>query len=450
MPQLDSAFICRVLQQPLNPTNTIINRVIIDSRQAQVGDLFVALKGERFDAHDFVDEVLAKGAVCLTDRADCVGKAGCLNVANTEQALGQLANAWRCAVNPELIVFGITGSSGKTTVKEMLAAVLRQHAGNDAVLATAGNFNNHIGLPLTLLQLQAQHRYAVIEMGMNHFGELAYLSSLAKPDFALVNNALRAHIGCGFDNVADIAKAKSEIYSELPENGIGFIPCGDEHAEYFQAVLTKHRYYRFGIDCGEIRAENIRLAADSVSFDLLSQSAKTTVHIPCPGKHTIHNALAAAALALAANVPHQTIADALAHFANIKGRLQFKRSVKGALLIDDTYNANPDSMKAAIDVLAKQTAPRVLIMGAMAELGENAPAMHAEVGVYAKQCGIEHALFFGEHADTAAQSYGSPHTFFTDKADLIAAAKALNSENKSFLIKGSRSMKMEEVVAALV
>lgn len=451
MPQLDTQFIYQTFGQPLLQANQPVARVLTDSREVGSEDVFVALQGERFDAHDFVDEVLGKGAVlCLVSREDWAHKPGCLYVADTEKALGQLAKTWRGVVSPQLTVLGITGSSGKTTLKEMLAAILRRHASDEAVLATAGNFNNHIGLPLTLLQLKPQHRYAVIEMGMNHFGELAYLTDLARPDGALVNNALRAHVGCGFEGVADIARAKSEIYQGLADGGVGFVPQQDEYAQYMVAALEGKRICRFGVDEGDVHAEHVQLLPLAVHFDLVAEGVRQPISLPVPGRHNVHNALAAAAMALSVGVPAATMAAALADFANINGRLQQKRSRSGALVIDDTYNANPDSFKAAIDVLATQPAPRILVMGAMGELGENAPKLHAEVGAYAQARGIEQAFFVGEDARFAAEAFGVPAAYCSDKDAMIEAVLAADHTRVSFLVKGSRFMRMETVVAALL
>ena len=417
MKPLDLNFICQALNLPTPSVNKSVSRIVTDSRDIRAGDVFFALAGERFDAHDFVEGVLAAGAAVVVSREDCAAMDGALKVDDTLAALQTLAKAWRDNVNP--FVFGITGSGGKTTVKEMLAAVLRRRFGDDAVLATVGNFNNHIGLPLTLLKLNEKHRYAVIEMGMNHFGELAVLTQIAKPDAALVNNALRAHVGCGFDGTNDITKAKSEIYQGLGENGLALIPCEDKHAAVFQTTSQGHQQRTFGVDSGDVHAENIVLKPLSCEFDLVCGNERAAVVLPVPGRHNVHNAAAAAALALAAGLSLNDVAEGLKGFSNIKGRLNVKAGIKGATLIDDTYNANPDSMKAAIDVLARMSAPRIFVMGDMGELGEDeAAAMHAEVGAYARDQGIEAAYFVGD-------------------------------ERATVLVKGSRFMKMEEVVEAL-
>ena len=450
MPNLDLEFVAQTLNLPAPARDAAIGRVLIDSRQVQAGDLFVALTGENRDGHDFVADVLARGAFALVSRDDCTGLSGCLAVPDTLAALQTLAAAWRREVNPQ--VFGITGSSGKTTVKEMLAAVLRHAFGADAVLATAGNFNNHIGLPLTLLALRDTHRYAVIEMGMNHAGELAALTRIARPDAALVNNAQRAHVGCGFDGTADIARAKSEIYQGLAADGTALVPLEDAHADIFQATCAELgvNTQTFGIERGDVHAQNIVLQPFESTFDLVCGSETASVVLPAPGRHNVANACAAAALALQAGVPLSEIAAGLARFTNIKGRLQRKAGIRNSLIIDDSYNANPDSMKAAIDVLAALPAPRVFVMGDMGELGDDeAGAMHAEIGAYARDKGIEAAYFVGDYSVEAAETFGADGLWFAAKDPLIQVITHVLPENASVLVKGSRFMEMEEVVAEL-
>lgn len=419
MKPLDLNFICEALHLPLPSENAAVQRIVTDSRDIQSGDVFFALAGDRFDAHDFVADVLEKGALAaVVSREDCAALPDTLHVADTLHALQTLAQAWRNHINP--FVVGITGSSGKTTVKEMLAAVLRHSFGAETVLATAGNFNNHIGLPLTLLKLTPAHRYAVIEMGMSHFGELAALTQIAKPDVALVNNALRAHVGCGFDGVGDIARAKSEIYQGLASDGLALIPCEDAHQAVFQTASKAFKRQTFGVQGGDIHAENMVLKPLSCEFDLVYGGKRAAVVLPVPGRHNVHNAVAAAALALAAGLDVQNVADGLKNFANIKGRLQIKPGIKNATVLDDTYNANPDSMKAALDVLAELPAPRVFVMGDMGELGaDEAAAMHAEVGRYAHGKGIEAAYFVGDESVHAAEAFGAAGLWFADKDPLI-------------------------------
>ena len=290
MTALTQNFVRRLFRLPENATDSVINQITTDSRTAQCGDLFFALVGENHDAHDFVPDVLAKGATAVVSRGDCAELSGCLKVDDTLAALQTLAAAWRKQLNP--FVYGITGSSGKTTVKEMLASILRTAHGADAVLATAGNFNNHIGLPLTLLNLREHHRHAVIEMGMNHAGELATLTRIAAPNVALVNNAMRAHIGCGFNGVDDIARAKAEIYQGLPENGIAVLPAEDAHLAVFQAAARVFKTLTFGATAGDVHAENIALEALSSTFDLVYNGNRQAVQLPVAGKHHSTNACA--------------------------------------------------------------------------------------------------------------------------------------------------------------
>lgn len=457
MKKLDLNFICETLNLPKPQHNQTINRVIIDSRQAEAGDLFVALIGENHDAHDFVTDVLAKGAVALVSREDFADISGshsphecCLKVDDTLIALQKLAAVWRKVINP--FVYGITGSSGKTTVKEMLATILRAKFGENAVLATVGNFNNHIGLPLTLLSLRENHRHAVIEMGMNHFGELALLTQIAQPNVAYVNNVMRAHIGCGFNGVDDIARAKSEIYQGLnPENGVAILPIEDKTLAILRAATIQFNILTFGIEKGDIHVANLELHPLNSSFDLIHHHERYAVRLPVAGKHNVSNACGAAALAVVGGVQLEEIASGLANFCNIKGRLQLKHGIKSAIVLDDTYNANPDSMKAALDVLAALPAPRIFVMGDMGELGEDeASQMHAEIGSYARQLGIEQAYFVGENSVQAAEKFGANGLWFVDREPLILSMIHKLPENASVLVKGSRFMKMEEVVNALL
>lgn len=445
-------FVCQSLHLPLYQSDAPIERVITDSRQAKKGDLFVALIGEKHDAHDFVPQVLSAGAYALVSRDDCAHLSGCLKVEDTLIALQTLAAAWR--QESQALVFGITGSSGKTTVKEMLFTILKEAFGEKAVLATKGNFNNHIGLPLTLLNLNANHRYAVIEMGMSGFGELACLTRLAKPDIALVNNAMRAHIGCGFNGIDDIARAKSEIYQGLcAPKGIAILPQEDANKPIFQAASESFIQHSFGLHSGDVHAENIRLNELSSDFVLCFGDEKIQIHLPVAGEHNIANACAAAALALAAELTLDQIQQGLRVFSNIKGRLNHLRGQHGGLIIDDTYNANPDSMKAALNVLANLPKPQVFIMGDMGELGDaESEKMHAEIGEYARHQKIDLAIFIGKDARFAAESFAQNALCFENKEAFLTT---LNHdfrlpENASVLVKGSRFMQMEKVLEQLV
>ncbi|QBJ77774.1 UDP-N-acetylmuramoyl-tripeptide--D-alanyl-D-alanine ligase [Aquitalea sp. USM4] len=425
-----------------------LSRVVTDSRAVQPGDLFVALKGERFDAHDFVADVLARGAVAALVAEDfALDNASLIKVDDTRLALGRLAAGWAAAL-PALRV-GITGSNGKTTVKEMLSAILKAHAGEQAVHATAGNFNNDIGLPLTLLGLTAAHRYAVLEMGMNHHGELTYLSSLARPQVALVNNAMRAHIG-HFADTADIARAKAEIFSGLPADGVAIVNADDANIALFRVAAGTHRICSFGLQQqADISARDISLQALGSRFTLCSPQGEQAISLPAPGEHNVRNALAAAAMALALDVPLAAIAAGLAVFGNAKGRLQQKTGRHGGVVIDDSYNANPDSMKAGIDVLAGLPAPHCFVMGDIGELGETAAQMHAEVGEHARLRGIAQLVTLGELSHHAAAAFGDGAHSFDDFTALASWLDANLQAGASVLVKGSRFMRMERVVEHL-
>ncbi|MEO3955255.1 UDP-N-acetylmuramoyl-tripeptide--D-alanyl-D-alanine ligase [Chromobacterium piscinae] len=423
-------------------------RVITDSRQAQPGDLFVALKGERFDAHDFVAEVTSKGAAALVrDGFELAGASLIQAGEDTRLALGRLAAGWR-ETQPAVRI-GVTGSNGKTTVKEMLAAILRAHAGVDAVLATAGNFNNDIGLPLTLLQLKPQHRYAVIEMGMNHHGELSYLTGLTRPQVALVNNAMRAHFG-HFGSTEDVARAKAEIFEGLADGGVAVVNADDANLPLFRAAAGSHRQLSFGLAQADVGASDLALSALGSRFTLRSPAGRVEINLPAPGEHNVRNALAAAAVALALDVPLSAIAAGLAVFGGAKGRLQIKQSPRGLTVIDDSYNANPDSMKAGIDVLAGLPGPHCFVMGDIGELGEASPALHAEVGEHARLRGIEQLFALGEASRRAVAAFGAAGQGFDSIDELLECLDSRLASGTAVLVKGSRFMRMERVVEHLM
>ncbi|MEN7432466.1 UDP-N-acetylmuramoyl-tripeptide--D-alanyl-D-alanine ligase [Chromobacterium sp. TRC.1.1.SA] len=438
----------RFAQGRLTGADGEVLRVITDSRQAQPGDLFVALKGERFDAHDFVAEVTAKGAAALVrDGFELAGASLIQAGDDTRLALGRLAAGWR-ETQPAVRI-GVTGSNGKTTVKEMLAAILRAHAGVDAVLATAGNFNNDIGLPLTLLQLKPQHRYAVIEMGMNHHGELSYLTGLTRPQVALVNNAMRAHFG-HFGSTEDVARAKAEIFEGLADGGVAVVNADDANLPLFRAAAGSHRQLSFGLAQADVGASDLALSALGSRFTLRSPAGQVEIDLPAPGEHNVRNALAAAAVALALDVPLSAIAEGLAAFGGAKGRLQIKQSPCGLTVIDDSYNANPDSMKAGIDVLAGLPGPHCFVMGDIGELGEASPALHAEVGEHARLRGIEQLFALGEASRRAVAAFGGAGQGFDSIDELLECLDSRLASGTAVLVKGSRFMRMERVVEHLM
>ncbi|MDQ3197451.1 MAG: UDP-N-acetylmuramoyl-tripeptide--D-alanyl-D-alanine ligase, partial [Pseudomonadota bacterium] len=373
--------------------DVVFTRVHTDSRTTLPGDLFIALRGERFDAAQFLGEARKKGAVAaligeggseVGQAEDSASEFPLLLVDDARLALGKLAAYWRGKFAIPLVA--LTGSNGKTTVKEMLASILRSagrtnapaadSAAADSVLATRGNLNNDIGMPLTLLGLRASQRYAVIEMGMNHPGEISYLSRLAKPDVALVNNAAAAHLE-GLGSVESVARAKGEIFEGLQDGGIAVINADDVHAPLWREMAGSRRTLDFGLDASaEISA---RYAPSGEGSDIVMRTPRgeVTTRISVPGAHNVRNALAASAAAIALNINGADIATGLREFSGVKGRLQRKPARRGAMLIDDSYNANPASMRAAIAVLAAAPGKKIFVLGDMGELGGDAEAMHA-------------------------------------------------------------------------
>ena len=418
--------------------------VSTDTRTLRPGALFVALRGERFDGHDFVAQALAAGAVAAMVDEKFVGEGALLVVEDTRLGLGHLAAYWRGKFDLPLVA--VTGSNGKTTVKEMIAAILRAACGDDArVLATEGNLNNDIGVPQMLLRLNAAHRYAVIEMGMNHFGEIDYLSRMAAPNVALVNNAQAAHLA-GLGSVEGVARAKGEIYGGLKAGGIAVINADDAYASLWRDLAAGKTILEFALDHSAAVSGSYQSLPDGVELEIVVPQGKVRTRLNAAGVHNVRNALAASAVASALNVPCEVIGQGLARFAPVKGRLQRKPALHGATLIDDSYNANPDSMRAAIDVLAAVSGKKVLVLGDMGELGEDAWALHGEIGAYAKQRGIDVLFCLGDNARNMAAQFGQNAWHFERIEELLADLENLLASEVAVLVKGSRFMQMERVV----
>lgn len=432
--------------------DALFTSVGTDSRALTPGQLFVALRGEHFDGHAYALQCLDQGAVAAMVATPREGLSPALLVQDTRLALGNLAAHWRSKFTIPLAA--ITGSNGKTTVKEMLASILRAETGdNDAVLATQGNLNNDIGLPLTLLELRSQHKYAVAEMGMNNPGEISYLTHIGRPTVALINNATMAHLG-GLGTIEAIAQAKGEIFEGLAEDGVAVINADDAFAPLWNMLSAPHKVLTFGLEHAADVSASYQLHADSSTVRMDSPLGAAEFSLPVAGVHNVRNALAAATAALAMGVPLRAITAGLSTFDGVKGRLQHKAGFNGALVIDDTYNANPASMKAAIDVLAARPGAKLLVLGDMGELGTDAAKLHAEIGRYAQQSGID-ALFvlgdlshemvvaFGEHGDKDhARHYATPEALAADLTQRM-------STSATVLVKGSRFMRMERVVGLI-
>ncbi len=441
MIQMSVAQIASKLGAPYLFGDALINGVSTDSRHIEAGNLFVALKGENFDGNVFVDAVAAQGAAAaIVSKPTPSAGLPQIVVSDTTDALGKLAQCWRSRF--AIPMLALTGSNGKTTVKEMLRAILVSHTGDaNAVMATEGNLNNHIGLPLMLLKLAAPHRYAVLEMGMNHLGEIDYLARLASPAVALVTVAGTAHIG-ELGSRDAIAKAKGEIYAALPATGVACINADDDYAAYWQTLAGSRRVIRFGTSANvDVRGE---LIGERVKISIAGESA--TVTLAALGEHNQRNAIAAAAGAHALGVSLAHIARGLTQFQPAHGRLCVYAGEAGSTVIDDTYNANPDSMRAAIAVLAAKPGTRILVVGDMKELGVDGPAMHREIGVEARKANI-HAVFgLGTLAHEIVKTFGSGAQHFDDVPALLAALTPTLHANTTVLVKGSRSMKMERIV----
>ena len=437
---------------------TPILRVHSDSRSLRAGDLFVALRGERFDAHDFLPQARAAGAAAvLAERGLADSGLPGLQVADSGRALQQLARGWRAGLQLPLIA--VTGSNGKTTVTQMLAAILHAWQG-DAALATAGNFNNHIGLPLQVLRLRQDgalhHRVAVLELGMNHPGEIAELAAIAQPTVALVNNAQREHQEF-MASVEAVAFENGSAITALPADGVAVYPADDAHAAVWQALAGARRQLRFALR-PDVPAD-VRGRADWLP-DAQGGHWQMTLHTPvgsaalalrAPGAHNLHNALAAAAAALAAGAPLAAIVQGLQDFRPVSGRSQIGAITlhgRPVTLVNDSYNANPDSVRAAITLLAGLPGPRWLVLGDMGEVGEQGPACHAEVGAHARDSGIECFWAAGALCADAVRAYGSGARHFATTAALLSALSQAPA-CASVLVKGSRFMRMEQVVAAL-
>ena len=428
-------------------TDVTVEGVSTDTRAIAKGALFIALAGERFDAHDFLDQAMAAGAGALlvADAGKLPAGVSAVVVDDTRLALGRLAAAWRARF--ALPVIAVTGSNGKTTTKEMIAAILKVAHGA-AVLSTRGNLNNDIGLPLTLLGLSAAHRAAVIEMGMNHPGEIAYLAPIGAPTVALVTNAQRAHLE-GMGDLDEVAREKGAIFSGLPAEGVAVINADDSYAGYWRGVAAGRPVRSFAIDGAADVVGKVRQHGLETAIDLSAPEGEVHIALRIPGRHNARNAVAAAAACLAAGVPMAAVVAGLESFSGVKGRLQRRAGQQGAEILDDTNNANPDSVRAGIDVLASTIGRKLLILGDMGEIGEACAQYHDEIGGYAKSQGVDLLFALGEATKAAVRNFGDGARHFCHVDKLIAAADKELGPDTTVLVKGSRFMKMERVADAL-
>jgi len=447
-PMMQLSEAASALNATLIGADVTFDSVGSDSRNIKAGQLFVAIKGENFDGNTFAAEAINKGAaaVMVTDATTVARPA--LLVNDTRLALGELAKYWRGKFSAPLIA--ITGSNGKTTTKEMLTAILAAATGDaKKVHATYGNLNNDIGLPLTLLKIKSHHQYVVAEMGMNHMGEIDYLTHIAKPNVAVINNANTAHIG-ELGSRENIARAKGEIFAGLQDNGIAVINADNDFAGYWQMLNTGRKVVTFGLhNDADVTATYQEQAGVSL-VKLTTPNGQVSFELKVEGVHNISNALAASATAYALGVSNADIAKGLQNFGGVYGRLERKQALSGAVLIDDTYNANPDSMKAAIDVLANQAGEKILVLGDMGELGADAKQMHKEIGAYAKAAGLTRLYCLGDLSIATVSGFGVGAEHCATPEAIAEKVLPQLDNKKTVLVKGSRFMRMERVVNLLL
>lgn len=424
----------------------VIADVVTDARAASAGSLFVALRGLRFDGHSFVLQAVERGAVAvITERSPEAGWPPCIVVPDSRAALGQLAAYWRRKLGVRVVA--ITGSNGKTSVKEMVSEILARVTSG---IATVGNLNNDIGMPLTLLRLRPQHRYAVVEIGMNRPGEIATLAAIAAPDIALVTNAGAAHLE-RLGSVAAVAEEKGQIYRALSSEGVAIINADDAFADYWRGQVVSP-LLTFGLDseADVTAASGFAQNGSQMALRAPAWPGSVDVHLSLLGRHNIMNALAATAVAVAFGAPQAAIVAGLAAVRPVHGRLEGHSGGHGASIIDDTYNANPDSARAALDVLSKMAGERWFVLGDMAELGANSEALHEAFGKAVAGSGINHLWTFGAHARYASDAFGAGGRHYDNVDTLVRDLRGLLHSEAVVLVKGSRSMRMERVVAALL
>ncbi len=443
MQALRLADIAQYLQAPLSAGGEAVQvlDVCTDTRTLSAQALFVALVGPRFDGHEFIAAARGAGAAAVLVEREGDWPLPYIVVPDTRLALGRIARLVRERSRARVI--GVTGSNGKTTVKEMSASILAQVG---PTLATQGNLNNEIGVPLTLFRLEPEHAYAVIEMGASAIGDIDYLATIAQPDVGVVTNAGPAHLE-GFGSLEGVARGKGEMFAALAPGAAAVVNADDQYAPLWRELAGNRRVLDFGLSkLAAVRA----IAPSSDGFTLRTPQGEARVRLPLPGRHNVLNALAAAAAATALDVPLEHIVAGLEAVPTVKGRLARVPAEGGAYVLDDSYNANPNSLRAGLEVLAAEpVARRFLVLGDMAELGADAEALHAAAGDWAREAGVEQLFALGDMARLAAERFGAGGRAFTDKQDLTEALRALLAEDVAVLVKGSRCMAMEQVVAEI-
>ena len=424
--------------------DVVFHGISTDSRATDRGALFVALRGPNFDGHDFVGEAAARGAAAALVEREPDAAIPYVLARDSLRALGGLASQWRGRFR-DLVLVGVTGSNGKTTVKEMVAAIFRTLG---PVSATRGNLNNEIGVPLTLCGLDAEHRTAVVELGANHRGEIAALTALTRPAVGVITQCAPAHLE-GFGSVEGVARAKGELFEHMPDDAVAVVNADDPFADLWRELARPRRCMAFG--AGADADVRVRATTDeggeSVSLD--TPVGSVDLDLALPGVHNAFNAGAAAAAAIAAGASLGAVREGLATVRPARGRLESKRGPRGAEILDDTYNANPASLRAGLRVLRARPAPRWLVLGDMAELGPDGANLHAEAGRHAKCHGVDRLMVVGELSVEAARAFGDGADHFADCAALVDRLRDELPDGATVLVKGSRSMAMERVVEAI-
>lgn len=433
-----------LLSQPPQ-LNAEITGICIDSRLIEPGNLFVAIAGDRFDGHDFILEVVAKGALAVVVNRVMDGiTVPQLVVPDTLDALAKIATAHRQTMTSPVIA--LTGSNGKTTVKEMIAAILPPPSH-----ATKGNLNNHIGAPLSVLQMNSEHRYAVFELGANHSGEIAHTVAIVRPDVTLINNIAPAHVE-GFGSIDGVARAKGEIHQGLSVNGTAIINDDDAYAHFWDKLLVDKKTLRFSaINPADVYAQDVRFDTHGRGhFSLILPNAQVDIELQVPGLHNVRNALAAAACCYAIGISVQDIQSGLANFSGVKGRMTILAGKNNSTIIDDTYNANLRSVLTGLEVLAARPGRKIFVFGDMGELGDWATQHHQEVGLAARQLGIDALMCCGSYSLLTAQAFGEGGRHFSTQDELAQILLKELAPDTSVLVKGSRSSAMEKIVYKLL
>lgn len=435
----------QIMDGNLKGADVVFQDVSIDTRSLKPGSIYFAIKGEQFDGHDFLQQAKDAGAVGAVVESFSELDLTQIKVTDTRKALGRLAAGWRQQFRG--LIVGVTGSNGKTTVKEMIAAICAQQG---EVLATRGNFNNDIGLPLTLLRMQQSQDYAVIEMGANHKGEIDELTHITMPDIAVITNAGSAHLE-GFGSYQGIAEAKGEIFSGLHSKGVAIINADDRYADYWAGLCKGKKIIRFALDneLADVKGE-WQSVANGGKLTVEIDNHQIEISLKVPGRHNAMNALAAIAVSKAANISMINVQQALNGFESVKGRLNTIETESGATVIDDSYNANPESLLAGLDVLMELSGEHWLVLGDMGELGLQTKQLHRDMVVKARQAGVDHLYVIGANYKTAVEEFGQGARYFEDQHALIDFLLKNLHDDLNILVKGSRFMHMENIVDALV